>query len=170
MKILIIALPRTGSTSLLDRYAKEYNLKVIFEPYNGNDIWTYSSDLENIVMKTLIHQIPDGYSDSISAYVELSKEFDKVILLSRKDLDECAESWAYLRHFNNKNFNSAMQYVWKNVPDLEKHKNNIINWNQELIKIGEILNIGVTYYEDIFDVESNERYRKFITTNEKKLI
>jgi hypothetical protein len=170
MKILIIALPRTGSTSLLEKYSKEFNLTSIFEPYDGSDRFVYNSNLNDVVMKTMIYHIPYGYSDNINGYIELSKEFDEVILLSRKNLTECAESWAYLKHFNHKNFNSLMEYVWKNVPNLEKHTNDIINWNEELIKIGEILNIKITYYEDIFDSKSNERYRKFITIDKKKLI
>jgi hypothetical protein len=170
MKILIIALPRTGSTSLLEKYEKKFNLTSLFEPYDGSGRWIYNSELNDVVMKTMIYHTPYGYSDVIDGYVELSKEFDEVILLTRKNLNECAESWAYLKHFNHKNFNSVKEYVWKNVPDLEKHTNDIIRWNQELIIIGEILNIGLTYYEDIFDIKSNERYRKFITTNEKKLI
>ena len=170
MKILIIALPRTGSTSLLNKYAKNFNLNGLFEPYDRSNRWIYKSNMNDVVVKTMIYHKPYGYSDIINGYVELSKEFDEVILLSRKNLNECAESWAYLKHFNHRNFNSIKEYVWKNVPNLEKHTNDIINWNRELIKIGEILNIELTYYEDIFNKNSNERYRKFITDEEKKLI
>lgn len=34
MKIVLITLPRTGSTSLLKNLSEEYNLKAISEPFN----------------------------------------------------------------------------------------------------------------------------------------
>jgi hypothetical protein len=170
MKVLIIALPRTGSTSLLYKYAKEYKLMSLFEPYDKTDRCTYVQNMNNVIVKTLIYQIPYGYSNIIDGYVELSKEFDKVILLTRKNLDECAESWAYLKYFNQRDFDSTKNYVWKPVPNLTEHKNDITNWNQCLIKIGEILNIDLVYYEDIFDKNSNERYRKNIKIDKSKLI
>lgn len=170
MKILIISLPRTGSTSLLNKLSEENNLQLIFEPWDGSDRYRYNSSMVNCCLKTMIYHIPLGYENVITGYVELVKEFDKVILLSRRDLKECGESWAYLKHHNHKGFDSTRPYVWKNPPDVDKHTEDINKWNNELIEISKILNVDITYYEDIFDKNSNERYRKNIPLEKNKLI
>jgi hypothetical protein len=170
MRILIIALPRTGSTSLLEKYAREFKLRSLFEPYDGSDRYIYKPNLNDIVVKTMIYHTPYGYSDIINGYVELSKEFDRVILLTRKNLNECAESWAYLRHNMSNQFHSQKHYVWKLPSNIEKHMEDIENWHKQLLEISKILNIEITYYEDIFDINAKERYRKNISIDKNKLI
>ena len=168
MKILIISLPRTGSTSLLTNLGKEKGLEIIFEPWDGSERSTYKSNMINCCLKTMIFQSPE--TNYLDYHKKISKEFDEVILLSRRDLSECAESWAYLKHHNHKNFNSTQHYVWKTPPNIEYHKNDIYKWNNELTQLSEFLNIGITYYEDIFDKNSNERYRKNLVVDKNKLI
>lgn len=169
MRILIIALPRTGSTSLMIKYSKENKLRYYFEPFEPLDTKIVPTT-DNILVKTMMYHIPSGYDNAVSAYAELSKQFDKVILLSRRDLVECAESWAYLQHHNHKNFNSLMHYIWKTPPNIEKHTADVYRWNEELLHLSRMLNIGITYYEDIFDKNSNERYRKNVQIDKIGLI
>lgn len=169
MRILIISLPRTGSTSLMYRYSEEYQLPSLFEPFTPTQ-YRIGILPKNVVIKTLIHHCPRGFDNPIDAYVELIKEFDKVILLSRRDLKECSESWAYLQHNRHANFNSLKHYVWKTPPDLEKYEANINFWHSQLVKLSDMLHIPITYYEDIFDKNSDERYRKSISSEQRKLI
>jgi len=56
MRILIISLPRTGSTSLLHKISKEREFRAIFEPFDGSDRFLYDDDMNNVVVKTIIHQ------------------------------------------------------------------------------------------------------------------
>lgn len=170
MRILILSLPRTGSTSFLYKCAEENILKPIFEPLDPLRPEKLDITQNNIAVKTMIYHIPPGFNDAITGYVALAKEFDKVILLSRKDLNECAESWAYLRHHNNKNFDSTKHYVWTTPPDVDKHMQDVIKWDSDLKEISDILNVDIIYYEDIFDKNSHERYRKNVTLNKNKLI
>lgn len=170
MRILIIALPRTGSTSLLLRYGKIHNLKQIFEPFEPLNLNLYNINNNNIVVKTMIYHIPPNCDNLINGYVDMSKKFDETILLSRKNLDECAESWAYLKTYNHKNFDSNKHYIWKPMADIDKYKNDIYKWDEYLTQISKILNIPITYYEDNFDMNSNERYRKNITIDKQNLI
>jgi hypothetical protein len=169
MRILIIALPRTGSTSLMSRYSEEYRIPFIFEPFDPKR-YRYGILPTDVVVKTMMYHCPNGFDTAIDAYIELVKEFDKVILLSRRDLKECSESWAYLQHHNHKNFNSLKHYVWKTPPNVEKYEVDIIRWDSELLVLSNTLNIPITYYEDIFDKNSNERYRKNISNNQIGLI
>jgi hypothetical protein len=53
MSILIIALPRTGSTSLMNKLANERNLKPFFEPFDGTNRVIYNNE-DNSVVKTII--------------------------------------------------------------------------------------------------------------------
>jgi hypothetical protein len=93
----------------------------------------------------------------------LSKEFDEVILLTRKNVIECTESHAYQTYFSKKkNYNSNTPYVYEEVPSeiYELCYNDIIKWNEELNELSTKLNVSITYYEDIFDSNNEGRLRK----------
>lgn len=166
MRVLIIALPRTGSTSLLKKLSKQYKLKSLFEPFIGASKYDYSDTLKNIVVKTMMYHLPPKSDNVIDGYIQLSSKFDEVTLLSRRNLNECAESWAYLQEHNRPNimsgFNSIKHYIWDPPSDdkIQKALDFVVNLHSELEKISEVLNIPITYYEDIYDVNSHEKYRK----------
>jgi hypothetical protein len=154
MRILIISLPRTGSTSLLHKLANEKKLNPLFEPFDGsNRVKYYGQD--NVVLKTIISHHPNN--------IKLSEEFDEVVLLSRKNLLECAESHAYQTYFSKiKNYNSNNPYYYEDVIDsvFKVCYNDIIRWDDELNILSKQMNVPISYYEDIFDVNSNDRLRK----------
>jgi len=162
VKILIIALPRTGSTSVLNKYSLEYNLKKIEEPFNIRNLEKLNeNDLnqDNIVLKTIIDQIPSNETNHINYWFNKCKEFDKVILLSRKDLKACAESLAFLDYNEKNGFKHNEKYEWYLTPNFNKFYKHIIRMNDELHKLSKLLNIKITYYEDMFDLNSEERLR-----------
>ena len=164
MSILIIALPRTGSTSLLYKLAKENGFTPLFEPFDNSGRVQYSGE-KNVVLKTIICHHSNNF--------ELSKEFNKVILLSRKNLLECAESHAYQTYFSKtKNYNSNNQYYYEEVPSniFELCYNDIIKWNMDLNELASKLNIPITYYEDIYDITHSDKLRKGTKSNIKKLL
>jgi hypothetical protein len=164
MSILIIALPRTGSTSLLYKLAKENGFKSLFEPFDNSGRVKYTGE-KNVVLKTIICHHADNF--------ELSKKFDKVILLSRKNILECAESHAYQTYFSKtKNYNSNNPYYYEEVPSeiFQLCYNDILKWNIELEDLSKRLNIPITYYEDIYDPTNENRLRKGYKNNMHKLI
>jgi hypothetical protein len=159
MKILIISLPRTGSTSLTNRIAKDNNLKPILEPFDVQNRVIYSGE-DDVVLKTLIDQThPIGKQDYVNYWFNKSIEFDKVILLSRKDLKACAESMAYLDYNQQYGYQYNQKYEWYLTPNFNKFYKHIIRMNDELHKLSKLLNIKITYYEDMFDLNSEERLR-----------
>jgi hypothetical protein len=101
MKVLLITLPRTGSTSLLKKISEEQNLNPISEPFNdvNGNLEKYKDynweNMNNICVKTHINH------KDVTFYLEFIKFFDEVVLLSRKDLNACAESLSYANHFQN---------------------------------------------------------------------
>jgi hypothetical protein len=161
MRILIISLPRTGSTSLLNSIAKSKNLKRLFEPFDGTNRVLYEDNMENIVLKTIVDtQKPKNCNNYIDWIVNFSKSFDETILLSRKDLKACAESHAYSVHNRINGFTSNDPYLWEPTPADELCYNNIIKWNGVLNTLSNILNIPITYYEDIYNPNDSGRLRK----------
>ena len=155
MRILIIALPRTGSTSLMNKLANERNLKPFFEPFDGTGRVVYNNE-DNSVVKTIIPH----HSNNL----ELINTFDEVTLLNRRNLKELIESHAYQTHFSKMGYNSNNPYVYKQPPQeiVNLCTSDILNWNEQIIYLSEITNIPITYYEDIFDGNSNDRLRKLI--------
>lgn len=162
MSILIIALPRTGSTSLLYKIAKEKNLKPLFEPFDGTNRVIYNNE-KDVVVKTIICH----HNDNLG----LSKDFDNVILLTRKNIMECIESHAFQTYYSKKkNYNSNKPYVYEEVPSeiFELCYKDIIKWNKDIDELSIKLNIPITYYEDIFDKDSEERLRKGSMNGKKR--
>jgi hypothetical protein len=161
MRILIISLPRTGSTSLLNSIAKSKNLKPLFEPFDGTNRVTYQDEMENIVLKTIVDvQRPENCDNYLEWVIEFSKSFDEIILLSRKDLKSCAESHAYSVHNRKNGFTSNDPYLWEPTPADELCYENIVKWNGVLNNISNILILPITYYEDIYDLNDKSRLRK----------
>ena len=162
MSILIISLPRTGSTSLLYKLANERGLIPLFEPFDGTNRFRYNGE-NNVIVKTIVPQHIDN--------LKLSEEFDEVILLSRRNLLECAESHTYQTYFSKtKNYNSNTQYYYEDVPNdiFEMCYIDIIKWDSELIELSTALNSPITYYEDIYDISSKDRLRLGNKNNLKK--
>ena len=148
----------------MHRIAEERKLTPIFEPFNQRTEQNrYLPDMEDVVVKTIINQKPKDipYEDRIPWISELVTEFNEVILLSRRDLKGCAESFAYLcYHWNIRKFKHTESYVWEPSPNLEMITQHILDHDQELKNLSQILNLPVTYYEDLFDPKSESRLRK----------
>ena len=88
--------------------------------------------------------------------------FDEVILLTRKNVLECAESHTYQTYFSKKKkYNSNKPYVYEEVPSevFELCYNDIVKWNKDINELSIKLDIPITYYEDISDKDSEERLR-----------
>jgi len=155
MKILIISLPRTGSTSLLYKIGREKNLKPFFEPFDGTGRVFYNGE-DNCVVKTIICHHPNNF--------ELINLFDETILLHRRNLKDLVESHSYHTYFSKKGYNSNKPYVYKKPPQeiINICTSDILNWNEEINYISEVTKIPITYYEDIFDTNSKDKLRTSI--------
>jgi hypothetical protein len=171
MKILIISLPRTGSTTLLLNISKEKNLRSIFEPFSKSPTSLYNKDDNDLVLKSIIYQKTNNFENHIDFHLELSKEFDEVILLSRKDLNACAESLAYYSHNIDKFIkNPNLKYFWNLTDNFDFAYSKILEWNENMIILSEKLNLPITYYEDLYDLDSRERYRNKYSEKTKKTL
>jgi hypothetical protein len=174
MNILIISLPRTGSTELGKDISFKHKLKYECEPFNGGKRFFGDYDLNNVVLKTIVFHLPNYIEESnrISWLIELSQNFNEVILLSRRNLVACAESWAYLMHNEKqKRFKADEPYLWEKTPNFNFGMYQFIKkCNSELVYISEKLNIPITYYEDIYNENDSNRLRKGDVFNYSKNI
>jgi hypothetical protein len=156
MKVLLITLPRTGSTSLLKKIAEEQNLILISEPFNNvnGNLEKYKNynweNINDICVKTHINH------KDVTFYLDFVKFFDEVILLSRKDLNACAESLSYANYFQN----FTEKYDWINTPNLNENIKLVKEFNEDLEKLSKLININILYYEDLFNLESKDKLRK----------
>ena len=92
--ILIISEPRTGSSNLLKSIASAYNFEYQFEPDKKNKL----KIKDNHVVKIIVDY--DG-TKTTEYYLNLIKQFDKTILLSRKNIEEQSEAYWALMYVNN---------------------------------------------------------------------
>ena len=160
---------RTGSSSLQKMMTKEHGLDLVFEPMYDINYDLDSQINDNSIVKIILWRIPAGVVDEMKWWLELCSKFDKVILLSRKNLDDCAESIAYLRHHREiNNFGGNMEYVWKPTSNYNEIRIMVEEYYNKMVELSKILNIAITYYEDIFDSNSPHRLRK--SEIKKKLI
>lgn len=161
MRVLIISLPRTGSNYLMNQYSKKYNLNSYGEPFNYynkriNEDWKTK---DNVVVKTMLFQVPKKVTSDKEYWIEMSKSFNEVILLSRRDLFDCAKSHSFMVDMRGK-YDSGSPYIWKETPSLFKSFEFLKVEHQKLEEVSKLLKIPITYYEDIFDINSEQRYRK----------
>ncbi len=173
MRILVISLPRTGSTTFSKDLAKKNNLSFVFEPFaprasRFNKLKNFETDhtKNNTVVKTLVN---DEYD--VEWFIELSKDFDEVYLLTRKNLKGCIESWAYLSYKRNEmpDFDFETEYYWEKTPNYEESENQILRWDNKLRLIATKMNLDVLYYEEIFGYNNN-KLRKGDKKSNKRLI
>lgn len=157
MNFLIISLARCGSTSLQKSISNHYNLKIVFEPYAAWGLQRRKYLFENVVVKTILHQIdnkefrlgnlPESHFEKcFNFYLNLSNKFDKVILLSRENTKEHAESLFNL--YNGNPFD--VKYVYNQTEDITPIVNQLILENKYLKKLSESLNLPIDTYESIY--------------------
>jgi hypothetical protein len=173
VKILIVGVPRSGTTSVYNSIKSQYSeLPSFYEPWfwrkNGEiDIDSY----KDLLIKTLIYQKPNpilkrGYQliDCLDFYREIVPKFDKVILLSRRNLNEAAVSYDYA--FKSKNWQT--EYSTDSLPkQWTIHMYEVISNRIEVL--GNEFNLKVWYYEDLFNANNINTISSFITDNDLEI-
>jgi len=174
MKILIIGNLRSGSTSLFNAFYKSMDgYKGFSEPFNsreegfGNSKELYSLDYSNLIVKLLpwdlyqdfafdminylfyretlnITQLKSKIEDGLYNY---SSNFDKIILLIRKNKLE--QSQSYSNSAENNNYHISYYYN-DNIGDLDLSSNLLKHHDDIITNLSDKLQIPLTYYEDLY--------------------
>ena len=179
MRTLIVCTARSGGNGLCRRIAEEQNVPAIFNPFDGTGRTSIPKDSSNIVVKADVSCPNDDYfkatypinvlkriqffKDIISTY-----KFDNVILLDRRDREQQIESLAWKVEFLNVesiyDYTSETYIYESELVDFQniKHAKNLIGESKVYLRrLGYKLGIEISYYEDLFNISSNERQRKF---------
>lgn len=104
---------------------------------------------EKCVVKSIIDQIPRGNTDVLDFYTNFVNEFDKVILLSRKNKQQVYESILHrVTYFANKNWHTP--YVYEELPENSIVREWVERQSNLLESLSKILNIPINWYENIY--------------------
>lgn len=187
MKVLILSLPRTGSTSFATSLSKSLKLPLVSIPDN----YTYNEN-GHLVTKLLNRKsIILRVSPSCNVGYELLDfidKFDHVIFLSRRNKDEHYKSFVnlyyklYIKKFGYHDKYNSAEVPQKYYDELE----NRLGWKilledkKKIEEASSITNIPVLYYEDLYFSEEGynilqqnipnldiELFKEFITSTKK---
>lgn len=181
MKILIISAPRTGSSSLAKNlknvlrynqlYLEPYLYKKHDEGFNSKRTSEYGYPLnlsKNSIVKTITYQIASQYGendDYKSAKFELfisdwAKEFDKIILLSRKNEQDHLESWVNLLSKQENGESVYKKWNINQIKDkLQNHnyvdhlKKQIKRHTEKIKELSKLFKLPISFYEDLYGVD-----------------
>jgi len=168
MKIALISLPRTGSTSI-SRYYRYTNkdVMVIDEPFNlvvNNPTILYNDLIknQNLFIKTMYGDNPLEFENmSAKEFVlKLINDFDLVLFLTRKNIKEHTES--YVQALQTSKW--ASNYVYdskfdKLYNEIEVKLNKL---NSEMIETCNELNKRLYFYEDLYNQSTKENIIEFL--------
>lgn len=178
MKILIIAIPRSGSTSLIRALSKILKIKRIDEPFNDRSNESLYENIQydtilvdairnlpkdDVVVKSLISINVSNLFNFLKGY---SKLFDKVILLSRKSTKEASESFAYQQTKNETkppNWHDKWRYPkgGNELHEIRKWTRWMTKTKKNLEILSKEMNIEIDWYEDIYSGDK-KKITKFL--------
>jgi hypothetical protein len=165
MKILTIANPRSGSTYFCEYWAKKYNIPYFSEPKFMDELISSLDNKDGFSIKIVMSQLYEYYhlksklsfEESIDEFYKLlSKyEFDKIIMLDRRDKVDHTESIINL--FTTQRGNEFNQWAYNDdfkksiTNDMWDKWNSYVNESTKwLTAVSEKFNIPIVYYEDIY--------------------
>jgi len=140
MKVLIVSLPRTGSTNLLLSLGRLLNLKTYSEPFEKKYVGEDYKFNQPHIIKTMINDLKVNPLD-----------FDKVIILARKDLKAQLESFT----FALKNDKWHENYKVNDIEIVKEYYYNFNAMRLNIEKLSKEINIPITWYEDLYSGNKN---------------
>ena len=141
IKVLIIATPRSGSTTLLDSISKAYGITGYYEPFGSKKKKKkYDFNSGDHVVKTIVDQINLDTFD-IERYTHL-------ICLTRKNILEAAQSYDYAmrEHDTSDGVSWHRGYTLKESDNKTKYYKRF----KDEFDIVSNLSIFPVFYEDLF--------------------
>jgi len=172
MKIIVMCLPRTGSTSLR-RYIQSVNVdyNVYNEPFNPQieqrltwPIFSYKDIIhyDNLFIKSMSWHIPKDLKHlSIEEFYEkLLKDFDKVVFLNRLNIDDLCISLATAQLSNNWHKPYGKNIVSIDAEYLHNTISYILDKKEQMLQLSNTFNIPIYHYETLYS--NKEIMKNFI--------
>lgn len=170
MKIVILAIARTGSTSFANSI-KNQDYYTLLEPYADSRGKTYQVPPKEVKFhpkfctKSVITQTQGDNlrKDQIVDFnLKLVSKFDKVILLDRRDMITHAESLAHIGYLHSlEDEELHRKYNYSDIPpvlesELYTKAYNILKESKDILKIiSNKTQEEIVYYEDIFNKDKS---------------
>lgn len=175
MKILILATPRSGSTSLvkfIDSHIELPNYKMFIEPYNDSIYKDYFAKFDcetiepllshdNILVKNLLivgyDEYPTKTFNNVHEYFEWCDTFfDKIVILDRKNKISQVESFTINERWSKErgiSWHTPKIYDMRKIqPSYIQTMINRYNESSEILhNFSQNKNHPLFYYEDIFE-------------------
>ena len=169
MRILIISTPRSGSTTLTESLCRLLLCDSYHEPFNNDHpalaSKSYPTHLpSSMVLKTMFFQLPNDEKDPFNFYSNKLGDYDKVIILSRKDVHASYESFNH-NIKNNQNGNWHKEYIYKEKDFNIELFNQFLKWTSDIIEFSFINNIPITWYEDLYSYDLKVRENSILNMN-----
>ena len=153
--ILILAVPRSGSSNLLSAIASAYNFEQVFEPKPWDlhkNKWKIKDNQVAKVISYPFKKYPNFYKQIINSY-------DKTILLSRYGVKEQIESLAVLKHNTIDSRNVSRKWSEDELKKVSSNEmrdveNLVMDNRKTLEEISKEFNLPINYYEDVYSQKS----------------
>lgn len=157
MKILVICLPRAGSTSFVTSLSKATNINLLSIP----DAYSYPENISLInhvlAKEDIIFRMSPSHNIGMDL-IEFSKLFDYTILLSRRSESDYYKSFVNLYYkeiivgsgwsskYDYDEIPSKYKIELKNSKDWKR----LLNDKQTIESFSTKMNIDIIYYEDLY--------------------
>lgn len=158
MRILVYALPRTGSNNLTHYIANSLHYREIIEPYNEYRFWDKDItefdiwERDNVVVKMMVGQGEELYED-------VTSRFDKTVILYREDIKGQAESFVHA----SKSADWHAPYVYDpSKVDQDFYLEVFDKFNSRLEKIKSYKHFTVTYENLYLSGTDRDRLDEYI--------
>lgn len=169
MKIILLALPRTGSSSIvkyvkqahkeIETYGEPFNIVLYKNPIPYNELISH----ENVFIKTMFADNPLEFKElTPKDFIrKLHKDFDKVVCLFRRNKKEHVESYAQAESTNQ--WVNQYRYCNRSSDLFNTIKSRIETKESEMIEVANELNLQKYYYEDLYLSGNNYNMKKFLS-------
>lgn len=149
MKILILCIPRSGSSTLAYAIGKTYGIEKYYEPFNKaqTSVWDDNYYDTDHVLKTMIYDTNlETFPFSI---------YDRIIYLSRRDLLEAAQSFSYAVENSKEDGEWLKPYFLPKSDEPTWH----YEWFKKVdLKLKEVAD-KIVYYEDLYSRDIDLVYK-----------
>ena len=165
MRVLLVCVPRTGSSSFLKALSKSLNINHISIP-DSFSLEENKAFIDSIVKKDKVIFRMSPIHNTGYSLEEFCSLFDRVVLLSRLNEKEHYKSIVNLYYREN-----ILKFGTKGLYDFNDIPNTILNQIEQVVnyevileqkkqieELGLVLNQKVLYYEEIFYSDTGLKY------------
>ena len=149
MKVLIVASPRSGSTNLTQAISEILKLKKVYEPFNPNTNKDPFLFPDNSITKII------AYDKPIEFYLDYISNFDRVIYLTRDNIEKAYESYihAYVQH-SNKSWHK--KYIYNESLERDELRYNFVDTCSNIVKeVAKLNKKSYLIYEELYSKDFN---------------